>query len=257
MNNIRYIRSLPIILAAICCFGGLFSAYLPASAADFRVSPIRLDLGQSVKSGAINVANDGEGQLNLQISVSEWSQDAEGKDVYTDTSDIVFFPKIMTVDAGEQRVIRVGIKGAPQPREKTYRIFIEQIPERNKGKGVNLAISIRFAPPIFVMPAVVKTEGAIDAIQLSNGKVKAIVKNTGNVHFKILSILMKGKAADGSEVFSKELSGFYLLNHIARALEAPISAEKCEELSTVEIEARTEDFNLNGKLNVQKGMCSQ
>ncbi len=106
-------------------------------------------------------------------------------------------------------------------------------------------------------PAVVKTEGVIDAFQLSNGKIKAIVKNTGNVHFKILSIFIKGKAANGSDVFSKELAGWYLLNQMARTIEEPISLEKCEQLSTVEIEAKAENFTLNGKLNVQKGMCSQ
>jgi len=252
-----HLRGLHTIFAAICFLGGLFLASHPASAADFQVSPIMLDLGQNVKSGVFNVINASQEKLDLQISVSEWTQDAEGKDVYTDTSDLIFFPKIMTMEAGEQRVIRVGMKGPQQPQEKTYRIFIEQIPERKKGTGVNIAVSFRFAPPIFVNPAVVKTEGAIDTIQLSNGKIKAIVKNTGTVHFKILSIFIKGKAADGSEVFSKELGGWYLLNHIARTIEAPVPPEKCAELSTVEIEARTENFNLNGRLNVQKGMCSQ
>ena len=258
MNITRRARSLSVIVAGMCCLGWLFSASLPASAADFQVYPITLELGPSAKSGVFTVMNASQEKLNFQISVSEWTQDAEGKDVYTDTSDIVFFPKIMTLEAGEQRVVRVGIKGFQQPQEKTYRIFMEQIPERKKKEaGVNIAIAFRFAPPIFVKPAVVKTAGAIDAIQLSNGTVKAIVKNTGNVHFKILSIFIKGKAADGSEVFSKELGGWYLLNHGSRTLEASIPQEKCAQLSTVEIEARTENFNINGKLNVRKGMCSQ
>jgi fimbrial chaperone protein len=257
MDNTMRMGTLRIFLVAVCSLGWLFLASLPVSAADFQVSPIMLELGQGVKSGVFNVMNQSQEKLNFQISVSEWSQDADGKDVYTDSSDIIFFPKIMTLEAREQQVIRVGIKG-PQPyREKTYRIFIEQIPIRQKGTGINIAVSIRFAPPIFVKPAIVKTEGAIEAFQLSNGKIKAVVKNTGNVHFKILSIFIKGKTADGSEVFSKELAGWYLLNQMARTLEEPISLEKCQQLSTVEIEAKAENITLNGKLNVQKGMCSQ
>lgn len=238
-------------------YGVLLFASFPASAGDFQVSPIRIELGQGINSGVFTVSNEGQEKLNFQISVSEWTQDSEGKDVYTNTKDIVFFPKIMTLEAGEQQVIRAGIKGPLPPREKTYRIFIEQIPERKKGRGVNIAISFRFAPPIFVKPASVKASGAIDAVELSDGKVKAVIKNTGNVHFKIISIVIKGKAADGSEVFSNEIAGWYLLNRSTRALEAPFPQEKCKEISTVEIEAKTENFSLKGKLNVHKGMCSQ
>lgn len=245
-----------IIRIAILCIVLFFAAF-PARASDFQVSPITMELGSGMNSGVFTVINEGQGKINFQIAVSEWTQDSTGRDVYSETKDIIFFPKIMTLDTGEQRVIRVGLKGSRRPEEKTYRIFIEQIPSREKSAGVNIAVSIRFAPPIFVRPAKIQTRGVIDTMTLTKGKIRAVVRNTGNVHLKITSIWIKGRSADGAEVFSKEVAGWYLLHHVIRNIEASFPHEKCKELSSVEIEAKAEDFNLNGKLDVQKGMCSQ
>jgi fimbrial chaperone protein len=238
-------------------YGILLFASFPARAGDFQVSPITLELGQGVNSGVFTVINEGQEKINFQITVSEWTQDGSGQDVYLETKDIVFFPKIMTLEVGEQQVIRVGLKGPRTREEKTYRIFIEQIPSREKSAGANIAVSIRFAPPIFVKPVQIKTSGAIDTIQLARGKIIAVVRNTGNVHFRIASILIRGRSAGGAEVFRQEIAGWYLLHNVARNIETSFPQEKCEELTSVEIEAKTENSNLNGKLDVQRGMCGQ
>jgi fimbrial chaperone protein len=245
-----------IIRLSIFC-GVLLFVSFPAFAGEFQVSPITLELGKGMNSGVFTVINSGETKINFQISLSEWTQDIEGKDVYSETTDIIFFPKMMTLEAGEQQVIRVGLKGSRALKEKTYRIFIEEIPSREKTNSSNVAISIRFAPPIFVKPAVVKTGGAIDTISLTQGKISAVLRNTGNVYFKITSIFIKGRSASGAEIFNKEIAGWYLLNNIARNIDTTFPQEKCEDLSSVEIEAKTEDFNLNGKLDIQSGMCNQ
>src|SRR5512147_2306777 len=57
----------------------LFLLLLPvaAKAGDWRVSPIRLDLGRDTKSGAVTVANDSDDRLQVQMKAYEWTQDAE------------------------------------------------------------------------------------------------------------------------------------------------------------------------------------
>lgn len=230
-----------------------------APAGQFSVSPITMELGRGVSSGVFTVTNTGEDKINFQMSVSEWTQDAEGKDIYSETKDIIFFPKLMTVEKGEQRVVRVGLKSSMALREKTYRIFIEEIPslqKRDAGRA-RISFTIRFAPPIFVRPAEIKTAGVIDTIAVDKDKISAVVKNTGNVHLKLNSISVKGKSADGAEVFSKEIAGGYVLSNVARKIEVSIPKEKCKNLSVMMIEAKTDNLTLNGKLDVQKGMCSQ
>ncbi len=247
---------LRITLGGTICCAVIFSAAGTAFPGEFRVAPIKLEFDKGAKSGVITVINEGRERMNLQVAVSEWTQDAEGKDAYTETSDIVFYPKIMTIEAGDQHIIRAGVKGPLPLREKTYRLFIEEIPEPKKAEGAKVTIAIRFAPPIFVKPPAETGSGSIEKIDLSNGRLTAVVKNTGNVHVTVTSVTMRGAASDGREVFSREIAGWYLLNGVSRTYATEIPPDVCRTMSRIEIDVKTDKFNLNGKLNVHKEMCS-
>jgi len=237
----------------------------PAFAADFQIQPTSLDLGGGAKSGAFSVINNGNEKIDFQISVKEWSQDAAGKDVYADTKDIVFFPQIMTVEPFGQRAIRVGLKTPPSQMEKTYRLFVEEIPSPKKAPDVKLkgniqaglTIAFRFATPIFVKPVRPQESYVVDRVEMSKGTVKAIVKNTGNVHVKLRAVTFSGKAADGKELYSKEFAGWYILHGLSLPYEAAVPQELCGKLAKIDVRAQTENMNVNGTLNVQKNMCAQ
>jgi fimbrial chaperone protein len=236
-----------------------------AFAADFQIQPTTLDLGGNAKSGVFSVVNNGKEKIDFQISVKEWSQDAGGKDVYEDTKDIVFFPKIMSVEPFEQRAIRIGVKVPPSQVEKTYRLFVEEIPSPKKEPDVKLkgnvqaglTIAFRFATPIFVKPVKPQESYVIDRIEMSRGAVRAIVKNTGNVHVKLQAVKFSGKAANGKELYSKEIAGWYILHGLSLPYEAAVPNDLCGKLATIDVSAQTENININGTLNVQKSMCAQ
>jgi len=236
----------------------------PAYAANFQIQPTSLELGGSVKSGAFSVINGGNEKLNVQISAKEWSQDEEGKDVYEEAKDLVFFPKIMTVEPNEQRAIRVGVKVPAVLQEKTFRLFVEEIPSPKKDSDMKpagkitagLTIAFRFSTPIFVKPVQPKESGIIEKIGMSGGAVRATVKNTGNVHFKVLTVTFSGKAIDGKELFSQEVAGWYVLHGKSRPFEVVVPQEFCDRLATIKVEAKAENLTIDGTLNVQKNMCS-
>jgi fimbrial chaperone protein len=236
-----------------------------AFASDYRITPTTLELSSGAKSGAFSVINKGNEKLNVAVSVMEWTQDAAGKDVYGETKDIVFFPKIMTIEPNEQRAIRIGVKGPQSQKEKTYRLFVEELPAQKKKTDektagnitAGLTIAFRFATPIFVKPARPQETAVIEKVELSKGLAKATVKNTGNVHIKVLSVTFRGKAADGKELFSKEISGWYVLHGLSRPYEMTVPKELCGNLATLEVKAQTENFRMDGTLNVQKNMCTQ
>ena len=237
----------------------------PALASNFSISPTSLELDKNVKSGAFSVINSGTEKLNCQIDVKEWSQDADGKDIYTEAADIIYFPKIMTVEPTEQRAIRIGIKGPPSMKEKTYRLFAEEIPSQkkpleSKGTGkisAGLTIAFRYATPIFVKPVKQQESAVIENIHLSKGTLRAFVKNTGNIHIKLLGVTFRGKAKDGSEVFSRDVAGWYILQGMSRPYEAIVPKELCENIATIDVNAQSENFTINGTMNVQKTMCTQ
>jgi len=241
-----------VFLYVLCC---LFLIPSIAFSGEFRVTPIRLDFDRRTKSGVITIVNEGGDKLNVQMRAFEWSQDAEGKDQYTETNDIVFFPRIMSLDRKEEKILRAGIKIPATAREKTYRLFIEEIPGPKKGEGVNVAIAIRFGVPIFVKPLKEELKGEIEKVDLSRGVLSVLIKNKGNTHFIIHSIDVKGKNVKGEETFSKELSGWYLLSGVSRLYTTTIPQEVCETLSKLDIEVKTDRFKLNGKLDVNQAMC--
>jgi len=219
------------------------------------VTPIRLDFDRGTKSGVITIVNEGGDRLNVQMRAFEWTQNADGKDQYTETNDIIFFPRIMTLEKSEDKILRAGIKIPATAKEKTYRLFIEEIPEPKKAEGVNVAIAIRFGVPIFVKPLKEEVKGEIEKVDLSKGILNALVKNIGNSHFVINSVDIKGKNVKGEETFSKELSGWYLLNGVSRRYTIIIPQEVCKALSRLDIEVKTDRFKLNGKLDVDQAMC--
>lgn len=258
----------PLIKKVISSLAGLlFTAVFVTRifAGDFQIQPTTLVLSGGEKSGVFSVINNGNEKIDFQISLKEWSQDAQGKDVYVDTKEIVFFPKIMTVDPNGQRAIRIGVKAPPSLKEKTFRLFVEEIPTSKKETEVantgkvhaGLTIAFRFATPIFVMPIKPQESAVVEKIEMSNGTVKALVRNTGNVHIKLLNVTFRGKAANGKELFAKEVAGWYVLNGLALPYETAVPKEQCGELATVEVKAKTDNFEIRGALDVQKNMCVQ
>ena len=241
-----------IFLYALSC---LFLIPSIAFSGEFRVTPIRLDFDRGTKSGVITITNEGGDKLNVQMRAFEWLQDADGKDQYTETNDIIFFPRIMSLEKNEEKILRAGIKIPATTREKTYRLYIEEIPGPKKAEGVNVAIAIRFGVPIFVKPLKEEVKGEIEKVELSKGVLNVLVRNRGNTHFIIHSIDVKGKNTKGEGIFSKELSGWYLLSGVSRLYTTPIPQEVCKDLSKLDIEVKTDRFNLNGKLDVDQTMC--
>src|SRR3972149_373030 len=84
-----------------------------ARAGEWRVTPIRLVFDRGAKSGVVTVSNGGDEKIEVQMSASEWTQDAEGKDRYAETNDLVFFPTIMTIESKQERILRGGGRSAP------------------------------------------------------------------------------------------------------------------------------------------------
>jgi len=235
----------------------LFLLLLPvaARAGDWRVSPIRLDLGRDAKSGAVTVSNDSDDRLQVQMKAYEWTQDAEGKDRYDETGEILFFPRLMILEGKEEKILRAGIRVPAVAKEKTYRLFIEEIPGPRKAEGVNVAVAIRFGVPIFVKPLKEEVRGEVGAMTMSAGALLVPVNNTGNVHFVVQSVLVRGSNGAGEEIFTRELSGWYLLAGVSRGYATTVPPEVCGSMTVLEAEVKSDKLPLRGRLVVDRSMC--
>ena len=242
-------------LAAACC--ALFATG-SAMAGEFSVNPIRLDLGASARSGVIAIKNEDKQKLSFQIDAREWTQDAAGKDQYADTHALIFFPKIMTVEPGEEGLIRVGARAAATPTEKTYRLFMEELPgaaKKLESSGAQINVLIRFGAPVFVAPLKPQDSLEIESFSLAKGNVTLSAKNTGNRHQFVQGIELKGSDAGGNEVYALTLADRYLLTGTAKAYTTAIPADQCAKITHLSLEFKTDKLNVARKLDVTRAMC--
>lgn len=222
-------------------------------AADWRVSPIRLGLSPSEKSTSVTVYNDGSESVNFQVKVMKWTQDSSGKDIYTETDDLIYFPRIFTLEGGKQRVIRVGLKKAVQNLEETYRIFIEEIPSAEKKEGVAIRIALKFGIPIFVKPLKEEIKWEITRKEIKGGIFTFEIGNKGNCHFFIDSLKLTGFKG-GQEIFNKKINGWYVLSGAKRVFNDKI--EHCSNIDSMTINLTGEGIAIDEKIEVREENCN-
>jgi len=253
----NFLSALVILLCLVISLD--FVLPVAAQCGEWRVTPIRLFLDRGARSGVINVQNDSDNPMTFHVKGMEWLQDAEGNDQYLETEDLIYFPKQLMIPAHAERVVRVGNKGGMGAREKTYRLFIEEIaPPRSESAAEQsqIAIAIRFAVPLFIKPAKEVLDGELIAAELEQGTLHSTLKNTGNVHFRINKVQLNGKDASGAEIFEREINGWYLLAGMSRTYSEEIPLQICQQLQEVEIKILTDQNNFERTIHVDSDMCA-
>lgn len=242
-------------LRALCA---LLLAATPALSGEFAVNPVRLELGAGARSGALEVRNEGDHPLGFQVQAKEWTQDAQGKDQYLDTADLVFFPRVMTVEPRQERVVRVGIRRPVAAVEKTYRLFIEELPgnvRAREGTGAQINVLIRFGAPIFVAPLQPQDGLQLSELTLNQGELTVSATNTGNRHQVIQGIHVKGTDAAGREVHGISLADRYLLAGATKTYRTAIPPDRCRRLATIAVEIKSDRRTAGQQLQVSPAMC--
>lgn len=244
----------PSFLPAAALLGALLA--LPAFAGNFGVAPTRLDFDKGTRSATVEVSSEDEQKLNFQVRLFEWTQTPEGRDEYRESQDLIWFPQIFTVSPKEKRIVRVGLKGAgPQPAvEKTYRLFIEEIPQPSAAaSGAEVKVVLRFGVPLFVAPAVPKRAAAIDSVQAAKGKVVVRVRNEGTQSVKFESVRVRREAS-----LVAEAQGWYVLAGTTRSFEIPLDPARCPAPgSSLEVVATAEGASLKQAFASSPALCER
>lgn len=199
----------------------LLTAAAPALAGRFSVAPIRVDFAAGLRIGAVTVTSEDDHPLVFKNSPSLWTQNPDGGDVYTPTSDLVVTPPLLRVETGEPRIVRIGTLREPGDVERSYRVFLEeQAPANPEGGGATIAVVIKFGVPVFVAPRSERVAGSAEIVERKPARVTLQVKNTGNVHFNVETITANGVAL-------KDVSSWYLLPGTTRRYDLAIPPGAC------------------------------
>ena len=162
----------------------------------------------------LDLTNTGSKPVRFELTGFAWSQDPHGGIVLTPTDNVIFFPQLFTLAAGEKRKVRVGSTTPAAETENSYRLFFEELPQLETGQQSTthgIVIRSRFGIPVFVSPAAPHQSGQIESLSITGREVSYQVHNTGNVHVVVESAIVKGLNGAGAVAFTRQGKGWYVL----------------------------------------------
>ena len=243
-------RRFHAFLAAVAL--GLFGAWPQiAQAAEFSVTPIRVELKPGTLSETITVTNHAQARLRVSMKLVEWTQDPTGKDVYKESSDLIYFPRQMELGPDSKRLVRVGLRTPAGSMERAYRLFIEEEPEPNPSGRSQVALYFRFGVPIFLPPAAPRPQLEVMEPVLHLGKLAIRVKNGGNQHVRLEKLTVQNGAG-----YSQDVNGWYSLAGTERTYFVDIPSDVCRKSSVLSIGVEGPGVRLDRAINVSAAGCA-
>lgn len=238
-------------LAILCRAGAVYGS-------SFTVNPTIIVLTSQAKTALLTVKNESTETLRFQLTVLAWSQRPDGEMELTATEDIVFFPALFAVEPKQDRRIRVGTATAFGPGEKSYRLFVEELPSAQAAPlaaASEVKVLTRMGLPIFLRPAAPKSSAGLSDLGLSNGRVEFDLRNLGNIHLIPREARIIAIGEGGDRLFSSDLQSWYVLANGVRHYSVDLSGGKCEQVRRLEVEFAFESARLKERLETPGGVC--
>jgi fimbrial chaperone protein len=247
----RLVRAALGSLVATAAFGS------PARAADFTVNPIQIFLSAQAPSAILTIQNTSTEPLRFQLNAFTWAQDPTGQMVLAATTDVIFFPRLLSLAPNEQRIVRIGSSVTPGPVERTYRIFVEELPPAatQTAPPGQVRVLARMGIPIFIEPRTGRVELRLSPPSLGPGQVVFELRNTGTKHAIPSQIRVRGLGPTGEAVWDREPDGWYILAGDRRVYELPFPREDCVRTKTIAVEVKAGEQVLAERLDIAAAAC--
>jgi fimbrial chaperone protein len=231
-------------------------AAIPGS---FSVSPLRVQLDASHPTSTFHVHNDSDEKIVVQIEAAEWRQAADGTDVYEPSTELVLFPKIVEIDKGAEKNVRLGMAAtSTSDKERALRVYFDELPVSKPGETA-VRLALRLGIPVFVVPSILRTASNIDTVAILGGTLGARVRNDGNGHLMVRKLVAVGEDGAGAAVFRHEQAGWYVLAGAARTFRLSIPRDECERATAIRVEVEIEDSRptrtLKANLELSRSRC--
>ncbi len=228
MNSL-HTRALPLrkagalVLSAYAALSSIFPT-TQASAGQFSVSPVRIQMTARDRATAITLTNEGDTDLVMQADIYHWKQKPDGQDDLVLSEDMILSPPILKLPPHSRQVVRLArLRPVPNGEQQTYRLIVREIPEAQVTEGaVKLQIAMAFSLPVFISPPRTKRELLCTTERDVTNNIRALCENQGNAYAQPVDFVLKG--LDGTQLAAKEAGG-YVLPGIRRGfdLSAPSS----------------------------------
>lgn len=177
-------------MSIILCLSATLLAGAPIAAAQtgFSIQPLKLNLSGRQKNTSIELTNLTNQTLPIQIKLFSWSQ-KNGEQVLEPSRDVFFAPPITNVEANSKQTVRFRLKrGADVDRERSYRLFIEQLPPTNPALAAAMDFRLRFNIPLFVAAVRYSDPDFLVTATAVEGGLRVRLNNRGKSHVKVKNV---------------------------------------------------------------------
>ncbi len=187
-----------LLLAGLCA--GLVNHALAAS---FNVNPIGFELSSERSSGVLKIRNTGDEPVRIQVNAVDWSTDGR-QEVLADTDALLLNPPIFAIAPGQTQFLRFGLRHPmDSTTERSYRLLIDEVPPSGP-QAPGLTTLLRVSIPVFIVPRKKQEKISWQIKREAKGLV-LVAANDGNVHTKIVRILLSnGSSSGGSSNDNKD-----------------------------------------------------
>ncbi len=241
----------------------IWSLSFPVYAVQFTVAPVKLKLFPEQKSTVLKLINRDDQAVKVQVYVRTWSQDETGSDIHQETSELIVYPKILTIEGHQERPLRIGFQGKwPQQTEQAYRIYVEElrVKDSRESQGISTGITmlLHMSIPAFVMPnqTVSTPQFEIEHIEKRNAVLKVGVRNTGDSHFMVSNIEVNWLDKNGSTLSSQSTQGWYVLPHQRIFFDIPLEKVECLAVQAARINVSVNEQSQTKQIQLPSGHCS-
>lgn len=223
-----------------------------ARGASWEVDPVRVELSQKQQTSAITIRNISPESTTIQLKAVAWTQ-AEGKDVFKPTKELLISPPIVTIPANGEQIIRVALrKKSVGMNELTYRINLQELPARPTPGFTGLQVALRIGVPVFVKPQKGKglPQGAWVIAQMPDARLKVGVQNHSNEHLQIsdISLFVPGS----TQAIAVESGSSYVLAGQAREWVLKSNSNESISGGRIQLKANTDAGDVDTELALGK-----
>jgi fimbrial chaperone protein len=244
--------------------GAVIGMAVPAYAANFVLSPVFVTLGRGARSQMVVMTNQENFPLRFQLNAYRWDERPDGQMVLTPTDEVIFFPQLFDLPPHGAQNIRIGAIDPAVESEKTYRLVMHQLKSFEAPKPAGkvqdttvVTVLTKVSIPVFVEPAAAAAQASISSLNLRNGRLNFTVRNSGNAHFRIKSLLVEGFGAGTQPVFSKTTEGWYVLAGGSRNYELTLSGANCSQANRLRLSVETDHGKLQSELPIGAADCAK
>jgi fimbrial chaperone protein len=226
--------------------------------AGLNVSPVQIWLSPDASKSLLTLRNESDAETRYQLSVSAWDEDAQQGMKLSPTDAIIFFPRLLSLKPGDTKNVRIGATVPFGAVEKTFRIFVEELPPPQKPQGKSeVRVLTRVGIPIFVAPVKSVSDRKLSALTMDEkGRATLEVENTGNVHLRVEAVKLEAYAEGGARLFERSISGWYVLAGGHKRYEVEVPKSDCARVRRLVASVKTDrDEIFQQPLDTPLGAC--